>query len=76
MANIVTLQLPAELIQPLVETLQSRARVWQETVRLLRTQPHKGDSRAPLPELTAAERMAGQYAALVQQIVSQAPDER
>ena len=71
MAKIITLQLQSELVQPLVETLQSRARVWQESVRVLRAQPRPGDSRAPLPELTNAERMAGQYTALVQEIVNQ-----
>ncbi len=75
MAKIVTLQLQSELVQPLVETLQSRACVWQETVRLLRAHSPAGHARAAVPDLTKAEKMAGQYTALVQQIVNQLPGE-
>ena len=71
MAKIITLHLQAELVQPLVETLESRARVWQETVRLLRVNPRKGDSQAPMLDLAEAEKMAGLYLALAHQIVNQ-----
>ena len=67
MDNLVNFQLNTELVGPLIETLQSRAQAWQDAARILRT--HQGRTAGPSSsEYLEAQRMAGLYQKLVEQL--------
>ena len=70
MSKLITFQLEAELVDPLLETLKSRAQAWQDTNRLHRAQRLK-DNAPPSTEAMEAARMASLYAALIEKISSQ-----
>jgi hypothetical protein len=70
MGKLVTFQLEAELVEPLVETLKSRAQAWQETTRILRSHRPK-DNEPPNPETVEAARMARLYTTLIEKITHQ-----
>ena len=70
MSKLVTFQLDSDLVEPLIETLESRAQAWQETTRLLRVSRPK-DNALPSPEAVQADRMASLYAALIEKISNQ-----
>ena len=73
MSNLITFQIEAPLVEPLVETLKSRAQAWQETTRILRA--HRApDHGPPSAEAVEAERMAKLYLTLIEKITSQLDD--
>jgi hypothetical protein len=73
MGKLITFQLEAELVEPLIETLKSRAQAWKETSKILRDQRPK-DTGTPSAAAAEALRRSGLYDALIEKISRQLSD--